>query len=243
MSKSYSQENESDKRIVIEVENLQRRLVNLEDRLSESLQKQNYAPTESKSSQASVKSQKKSRHSESKETKTSRPQGDVITQTEKKSEVYVIGDSIVKNLDGRKMARKKNVKVRSFPGATTSDMTDFVKPIIRKKPESVILHVGTNDLKSNPEAQIADNIIELANSIRNQQINCVISLLTYRKGNIWNSGKTVNKIVKRKSEELGIRIIENDNINSSHLNNSGLHLNKRGTISLAKNFIDAIRSN
>ena len=122
-------------------------------------------------------------------------------------------------------------------------MTDFVKPIIREKPESVILHVGTNDLKSNPEAQIADNIIEFANSIRNQQINCVISLLTYRKGNVWNSGKTVNEIVKRKSEELGIRIIANDNMNSSHLNNGGLHLNKRRTISQAKNFIDAIRSN
>ena len=114
VSKSFSQENESDKRIMIEVENLQRRLINLEDRLSESLQKLNYAPTESKSSQASDKSQKKSQHSESIETKTSRPleenQGDVITQKEKKSEVYVIGDSIVKNLDGRKMARKKNVK-------------------------------------------------------------------------------------------------------------------------------------
>ena len=40
VSKSYSQENESDKRIMIEVENLQRRLINLEDRLSESQQKQ-----------------------------------------------------------------------------------------------------------------------------------------------------------------------------------------------------------
>ena len=37
VSKSYSQENESDKRIMIEVENLQRRLVNLEDRLSTKL--------------------------------------------------------------------------------------------------------------------------------------------------------------------------------------------------------------
>ena len=46
--------------------------------------------------------------------------------------------------------------------------------------------------------------------------------------------------VKRKSEVLGIRIITNDNINSSHLNNSGLYLNKRRTVSLAKNFIDAI---
>ena len=53
---------------MIEVENLQRRLVNLEDRLSESLQKQNYALTESKSSQASVRrnhdiqNQKKPKH-------------------------------------------------------------------------------------------------------------------------------------------------------------------------------------
>ena len=77
------------------------------------------------------------------------------------------------------MSKKKNVKVRSFPGAIINDMTDFVTPIIRKKPESVILHVGTSDLKSNSEAQIADNIIDLANNITSQQINCVISLLTY----------------------------------------------------------------
>ena len=95
--------------------------------------------------------------------------------------VYIIEDHILKNLDGRMMCKKKNVKVKSFLGATTSDMTDFVKPIIRKRPESVILHVGTNDLKSNSQAQIADNIIDLANNIMSQLINCVISL---PKGNI-----------------------------------------------------------
>ena len=35
----------------------------------------------------------------------------------------------MKTLDGRKISKKKNVKVRSFPGATTSDMTDFVKSL------------------------------------------------------------------------------------------------------------------
>ena len=30
---------------------------------------------------------------------------------------------------GRKISKKKNVKVRSFLGATTSDMTDFVKSL------------------------------------------------------------------------------------------------------------------
>ena len=45
----------------------------------------------------------------------------------------------MKNLDGR----KKDVKVRSFLGATTRDMTDFVKSF-PEKPERVILHVSTN---------------------------------------------------------------------------------------------------
>ena len=57
-----------------------------------------------------------------------------MTQKEKKSEVYVIGDSTVRNLHGRKVPKKKNVKVRCFPGATTNGRTDFVKPIVRKKP-------------------------------------------------------------------------------------------------------------
>ena len=39
------------------------------------------------------------------------------------------------------------------------------------------------------------------------------------------------------------RFFVSDYLNSSHLKNSGLHLNKNGTSSIAKNFIDAIRSN
>ena len=93
---------------MIEVGNLQRRLVNLEDRLSELHQKQNYASIESKSSQAN---QKKSRQSESKETKRSRPQeenqGNFMTQKEKKSEAYIIGDSIVKILMVERCRRRK----------------------------------------------------------------------------------------------------------------------------------------
>ena len=96
---------------MIEIGNLQKRLVNLEDRLSELQQKQNYASIESKSSQASDKNQKKSRQSESKETKRSRPQeenqGNFMTQKEKKSEVYIIGDSIVKILMAERCRRRK----------------------------------------------------------------------------------------------------------------------------------------
>ena len=66
--------------------------------------------------------------------------------------VTVVGDSMVKNLQGwRRLSTEENhVVAKSFAGATTSDMEDYVKPVIRKEPQKLILHVGTNDLKKLP---------------------------------------------------------------------------------------------
>ena len=33
------------------------------------------------------------------------------------------------------------------PGCSTEDMTGYIKPIVRKKPDTTLLHVGANDLK------------------------------------------------------------------------------------------------
>ena len=43
------------------------------------------------------------------------------------------------------MSRRKTIKVRNFPGATINDMKFFVVPLLKKKPDTVIIHVGTND--------------------------------------------------------------------------------------------------
>ena len=32
------------------------------------------------------------------------------------------------------------------PGCSTGDMTDYIKPIARKKQDTILLYVGTNDL-------------------------------------------------------------------------------------------------
>ena len=50
------------------------------------------------------------------------------------------------------------VKVHSFSGAYTSDMHDFLKPFIKKKPSRIIVHCGTKDLVSNQVENIAMNI-------------------------------------------------------------------------------------
>ena len=70
----------------------------------------------------------------------------------KKKTVVVAGDSIVKDLIGGKMSKDDPnhfYVVKPFPGATLEDMKDFIKPLTRKKPDKLILHVGTNNLKHN----------------------------------------------------------------------------------------------
>ena len=65
-----------------------------------------------------------------------------------RSNVVITGDSVVKHLDGFKMLKTDTrVKVSTFPGRTNLDMADYIRPIIRKNPQKLVLHVGTNSLK------------------------------------------------------------------------------------------------
>ena len=58
----------------------------------------------------------------------------------------IIGDSMVAGIDERKMSSKHLIKVRSFPGATCSDMYHYLVPILERKPDHVILHVGATEI-------------------------------------------------------------------------------------------------
>ena len=37
------------------------------------------------------------------------------------------------------------IKVRTFPGATISDMKLFAVPLLKKKRDKVVVHIGAND--------------------------------------------------------------------------------------------------
>ena len=62
----------------------------------------------------------------------------------KKPVTVIVGDSMVKNVRGWELSNPiKKVIVKSFSGATTEDMEDYLKPVLRKEPGNLILHVGT----------------------------------------------------------------------------------------------------
>ena len=58
-------------------------------------------------------------------------------QPKVKKNIVVIGDSIIKNVNGRDVSRGDSVKIRRYPGASTENLIDHTKPAIRKNPEIV----------------------------------------------------------------------------------------------------------
>ena len=158
-----------------------------------------------------------------------------------KSLIIIAGDSLLKNINGWLMSRSKRVKVHSFPGATVSDVEDYFKPLIKKRPARIILHCGTNDLNTSQPAQVAEDIRNLVNYIKAEGIDCTVSELVLRNDGLYNKVIEVNKKLR---DILGkhTQIIEHSNIESSHLNNSRIHLNKKGDGKLAYNLIQDIKA-
>ena len=76
----------------------------------------------------------------------------------------ILGDSIVKDIKGWKMSScSRKVVVKHFSGAKTKNMKSYVIPTIEQKPDNIILHTGTNGLKTidTPE-EIIMGILNLA---------------------------------------------------------------------------------
>ena len=50
-------------------------------------------------------------------------------------------------------------------------MEDFIKPILRKEPDNIIIHVGTNDVKAQEPRLTAEGIVNLALQIEGDAPN------------------------------------------------------------------------
>ena len=107
-------------------------------------------------------------------------------QKQTRKTAFIIGDSMVKNIDGYLLTssvnHKYNVKVRPFLSAKTIDMLEYIKPTKRDfNPDVYLLHVGTNDLFSNksPE-QISMDILNLANSLKLDNNTVIVSSIVPR---------------------------------------------------------------
>ena len=73
---------------------------------------------------------------------------------------------MVRNMKGCLMSRRKSVKVQTFPGANTDETEYFIKPLINRNPQNLVLHCATNDLAYKDPEDVAGNIIRMVQEIK-----------------------------------------------------------------------------
>ena len=162
----------------------------------------------------------------------------------KSKSVLIIGDSIIKHIDPRKLS-KKSVYKRSFPGKRIEEIHDEIDNIhLNVEPSHVIIHAGTNNLPSEGADSCARKLQKLALKIRSkfQNSKIGISSLTHRDDiNVIRKLSATYDKVKEMANKDDFVFIDNSYIDGSCLNGRKLHLNVKGSAYLANNFIKFIR--
>lgn len=125
-------------------------------------------------------------------------------------------------------------------------MRDHIKPLLRKNPDEIVIHVGTNSLRSCTSVRgCAEEIVDLASMISSESsAKVAVSGLVARSDDESLAAKVsgVNKILKQFSNQNGWGYIDHSHISAEHhLSRSGRHLNTQGTARLASNFIKYLR--
>ena len=129
-----------------------------------------------------------------------------------------------------------NIEVFHFSWSRIRDKSQFIQPIIKKKPEFLILCVGTNDATTNNSRKIVDTIFQLKSAISKSLPDCrvIVSKPTCRSDN-GKAALTIRNLNIHLSH-LEMECIKNGNINDKHLGKKGLHSN-----TLTLNFLNQIR--
>ena len=160
-----------------------------------------------------------------------------------KKTILVAGDSLVQNLDERRLGMSKyNVKVRSFPGGTINDMYYYLYPLLRKEPEFLILQTASNDCSFSSTDTVLNDLILLKQHIEVAVpgITVIISEPIMRYDDDAMACFRVRNLIK-KINTRNFYIMDNSNLVRKHIGKKGLHLNQYGTARLAMNLISLIQ--
>ena len=144
----------------------------------------------------------------------------------------------------KSLKRKHKVTAKAFGGSTIKNMEHYSKPPLEKNPELVILHIGTNDIKSDKSpSEIASNIHKLTKEMEQGKRKVAISALIPRNDSedLTKKSNMVNIELRKLCEGNGTDLIKHTALTTRHLNGSNLHLNRFGTTIFARDFIQYIR--
>ena len=126
-------------------------------------------------------------------------------------------------------------------GCTIRCVYAHLPDMIELKPEFVLIHVGSNDCTTKTSCEVKKELESILKYIRSKlpATKLIISLPIVRSDN-----KIANQIVKNLNVKLRkshYDLLDNSNLNLSHLGRRGLHLNEHGAKVVARNIISLIK--
>ena len=155
--------------------------------------------------------------------------------------VLVIGDSMVKNIDGKELKRaaKKATVCHSYSGARVGQIKEKIEF------EEIILHVGTNDLIHEQPENVANEMEALINVVKGKTEKIAVSSVIKRYDNKVRASNIskYNYLIHELCMKYKITFINNDCIDLQLLNRSNLHLNKNGDRALGSAFCTYLKQN
>ena len=134
---------------------------------------------------------------------------------------------MIQSLAQRGISKDHNVKVRPQPRCKTEDIEDHFKPILRKNPDAITIHSGTNDAKNDkPTKKKKEKVIKQI-EYTNPEIQVIISGLIHREDReINDETASISNQLESYCCSKSVLFVNNDNMKLSCLAKDKLHLNK-----------------
>ena len=129
--------------------------------------------------------------------------------------IFIVVDSMIKNITGTGISRSNTVRMRPHPGATTVDICDYIQPELRHKPDVIIIHCGSNDTEN--ENNAVKKIKKLVKEIESPP-KVAISSLVKRYDKDFNDDIVddvdvdINEKFQRFCNSKGLSFIDDNNI-------------------------------
>jgi len=144
--------------------------------------------------------------------------------TNQKAKCMVVGDSLVRNVG----TDHADMKAECFPGIKTEQLNR----VIESRAETLIIHVGTNDLKSTRNLDFIMGVVyALVTTAKKKIPNCklVLSGVLRRRDVSWRRIGSLNDRLDWVANAVGLTFVDPNNwIEEGDFGGDGVHLNGRG---------------
>ena len=162
-----------------------------------------------------------------------------------KLSIEIAGDSIINGITPVRLSSKckHRFRIKAYGGAISEELVDHIRPTLRRTPDVIATHIGTNDISDDDCSSLQINLGKVRELVTelSPSSKIVLSYIILRndKTNINVKVNRENEIIKQFRKTNKLDLIDNSNIKDQKLyGKKKLHLKDAGKSLLANNFIE-----